>query len=85
VHTHAGELCSNVTKVSTLSWTDDKKKWRCNEHLSWSQIATVMAMTITADSLMPRPKLNCDRDYDVAVKGVSVVVVDPNFDSSSAT
>ena len=36
---------------------------------------TVMAMTITVDSLLPRPKLDYDRGYDVAVKGLSVVVV----------
>ena len=35
---------------------------------------TVKAMTITADSLLPRPKLDCDRGYDVAMKGPSVVV-----------
>ena len=33
-----------------------------------------MATTITADSLLPRPKLDCNRGYDVAVKGASVVV-----------
>ena len=32
------------------------------------------AMTITADSLLPRPKLNCDRGYDTAVKPLSVVM-----------
>jgi hypothetical protein len=37
-------------------------------------MATVKAMTITVDSLLPRPKLNCDVGYDVAVKGASVVV-----------
>jgi hypothetical protein len=30
-------------------------------------------MTITVDSLLPRPKLDCDVGYDVAVKGASVV------------
>jgi hypothetical protein len=35
---------------------------------------TVTAMTITVDSLLSRPKLDCDRGYDVAVKGLSVVV-----------
>ena len=54
---------------------DDKPKWRCSEHPSRSYIATVMAMTITADSLLSRPKSDCDRGYDVAVKGASVVVL----------
>jgi hypothetical protein len=31
-------------------------------------------MIITADSLLPRPKLDCDEGYDMAVKGPSVVV-----------
>jgi hypothetical protein len=35
---------------------------------------TVKAMTITVDSLLPRPKLDCDVGYDAAVKGMSVVV-----------
>ena len=34
---------------------------------------TVKAMTITVDSLLPRPKLDCDWGYDVAVKGLNVV------------
>ena len=43
----------------------------------------VMAMSITAHSLQPGPKLDYDVDYDAAVKGVSVVVplklpIDPN-------
>ena len=33
-----------------------------------------MAMTITADSLLPRPKSDYNRGYDMAVKGASVVV-----------
>ena len=33
-----------------------------------------MAMTITVDSLLPRLKLDCDGGYDVAMKGLSVVV-----------
>jgi hypothetical protein len=37
-------------------------------------MATVKAMTITVDSLLPRPKLDCDVGYDAAVKGASVVV-----------
>ena len=32
-------------------------------------------MTITADSLLPSPKLDYDGGYDVAVKGLSVVVI----------
>ena len=35
---------------------------------------TVMAMTIAVDSLLSRPKCGCDGGYDVAVKGLSVVV-----------
>jgi hypothetical protein len=38
-------------------------------------MATVKAMTITVDSLLPRPKLDCDVGYDAAVKGASVVVL----------
>ena len=34
-----------------------------------------MTTTIIVDSLLPRPKLNYDGGYDVAVKGVSVVVI----------
>jgi len=34
----------------------------------------MMAMSITADNLLPRPKLDFDVGYDAAVKGVSVVV-----------
>ena len=41
---------------------------------SQSQIATVRAIIITADSLLPRPKLDYDKGYDVAVEGPSVVV-----------
>ena len=36
---------------------------------------TVKAMTITVDNLLPRPKLDCDVGYDVAMKGASVVVL----------
>ena len=36
---------------------------------------TVKSTTITVDSLLPRPKLDCDVGYDVAVKDVSVVVI----------
>ena len=74
VHTHTGEPWSNAPEVRTLSWMDDKPKRWCSEHPSRSQIATAMATTITANSLLPRPKLDCDRGYDVAVKGASVVV-----------
>ena len=35
---------------------------------------TVKAMTITVDSLPPRPKLDCNVGYDTAMKGASVVV-----------
>jgi hypothetical protein len=35
---------------------------------------TVKAMTITVDSLKSRSKLDYDVGYDVAVKGVSVVL-----------
>ena len=37
-------------------------------------MSTVKAMTITVDSLPPRPKCGYDGGYDVAVKGPSVVV-----------
>ena len=37
-------------------------------------MSTVKAITITDDSLLPRPKLDCDGGYDVAMKGPSVVV-----------
>jgi len=35
-----------------------------------------MTTTIIAESLLPRPKLDCDGGYDVAMKGASVVVHD---------
>ena len=38
-------------------------------------MATVKATTIIVDSLLLRPKLDCDVGYDMAVKGASVVVV----------
>jgi hypothetical protein len=44
-------------------------------HRRWSQIVTVRAMTITADSLLSRPNCGCDGGYDVAVKGLNVVVI----------
>jgi hypothetical protein len=37
-------------------------------------MATVKAMTITVDSLLPRPKLDYGVGYDAAMKGASVVV-----------
>ena len=37
-------------------------------------MATVKAMTITVDSLLPRPKCGCDGGYNMYVKGLSVVV-----------
>ena len=37
-------------------------------------MATVKAMTITVDILLPRPKLDCEVGYDVAEKGASVVM-----------
>ena len=37
-------------------------------------MSKVKAMTITVNSLLSRPKLDCDVGYDVAVKGASVVV-----------
>jgi hypothetical protein len=35
---------------------------------------TVKAITITIESLLPRPKLDYNVGYDAAVKGTSVVV-----------
>ena len=43
-------------------------------HRNWSQMPTMKAMTITIDSLLAKPKLDCDVDYDTAVKCASVVV-----------
>jgi hypothetical protein len=59
-----------------LTQIDDKPKRWCSEHPSQSQIETVMAMTIITDSLLLRPKSDCDRGYDMAVKGASVVVLE---------
>jgi hypothetical protein len=59
VHTDTGESCSNVMEVRTLSWTVDKPMRQCCVLASRSKIATVMATTITIDSLLPRPKLDC--------------------------
>ena len=44
---------------------------------------TVRAMTITVDSLLPRPKCGCNRGYDVAVKGLSVVVKVKHYNVSN--
>jgi hypothetical protein len=44
-------------------------------HRSRSQMVTVKVMTITIDSLLPRPKLDCNVGYDAAAKGASVVVL----------
>ena len=38
-------------------------------------MATVKAMTITVDSLLPRMKLDYDVGYDATMKGASVVVI----------
>ena len=75
MHTHTRRSCSNAIEVRTLSLMDDKPIRRCSVHPSQSQILTVMAMSITADSLLPRPKLDCDVGYNAAVKGASVVVL----------
>jgi len=75
VHTHTSKSCSNATEVRTLSRTDDKPIWQCSLHHSWSEMAMMMAMTITVDSLLPRPKLDYDVGYDAAMKGASVVVI----------
>jgi len=37
-------------------------------------MAMVRAMSITADNLLSRPKLDYDVGYNVAMKGASVVV-----------
>ena len=44
-------------------------------HRRRSQIATVMTMTITAESLLPRLKLDCDGGYIMAVKDANAVVI----------
>ena len=81
MHTYTRGSCSNAMEVRTLSWTDDKPIQRCSGHPSWSQIPTVMATTITADNLLPRPKLDCDVGYDAAMKGASVVVLSQYYKS----
>ena len=74
VHTHTHGSYSNTTEGRTLSRTDDKPIRQCSVHRRRSQIATVRAMSITADSLLPRLKLDYDMGYDTTVKGASVVV-----------
>ena len=54
---------------------DDKPIWQCSVHPSRSQIPMVMAMSITTDSLLLRPKMDYDVGYDAAVKGASVIVI----------
>ena len=58
---------------------DDKPIWRYSVHPSRSPIPMVMAMSITADSLLPRPKFDCDVSYDAVVKGACVVVIAVNL------
>jgi len=36
---------------------------------------TMKVVTITVDSLLPMPKLDCDMGYDAVVKGAGVVVL----------
>jgi hypothetical protein len=74
VYTHTDKLCSNATEVRTLSRTDHKPIRRCSVYRSRSQMPTVRAMTITADNLLSRLKLDYDRGYNMAVKGLSVLV-----------
>jgi hypothetical protein len=45
-----------------------------NVNASLTPRGVTMAMTITVNSLLPRPKLDCDGGYDAAVRGSSVVV-----------
>ena len=52
----------------------DKPMQWCCVLPSRSEIVTVMATTITADSLLPMPKLDCYVGCYAAVKGASVVV-----------
>ena len=61
-------------EVGPLSPANDKPIQHCSIHHSQSQMPMLMAMTIIVDSLLPRPKLDCDVGYDVAMKGPSVVV-----------
>ena len=53
---------------------DHKPIGGVNVRHSRAQMPTVKAMTITVDSLLPMPKLDCDVGYDAVVKGVSVVM-----------
>ena len=75
VHSHR-RFMLQCDEVRTLSQTDHKPIQRCSVHRSQSQMPTVRAMTITVDSLLPRPKLDCDMGYDVAMKSASAVVDD---------
>ena len=77
--------CSNATEVRTLSRMVHKPIRRCSVHHSRSQIPTVMAMTITADSLLPRSKCDCDGSYDMAVKGPNVVMRRHSMNSSKVS
>ena len=52
---------------------DDKPIRWCSVHPNQSQMPMAMAMTITADKLPSRPKLDYNGGYDVAVKGLSVL------------
>ena len=83
VYTHTAGSCSKATEVRTLSWMDYKPIRRCSVHHSRSEMPMVMAMTITVDSLLPRPKLDCDGCYDVAVKGLNIVVFGTGSDELS--
>ena len=74
VYTHIAGSCSKATEVRTLSRMDDKPIRRCSVHPNRSQMPTAMAMTITADSLLREAKIRLRWGYDVAVKGLSIVV-----------
>ena len=81
VYTHTAGSCSNAMEVRTNHGWIISQYGGVSVHRNRSQIATVRAMIITADSLPPRPKLDCDGGYDVAVKGASVVVDVPHLKS----
>jgi hypothetical protein len=42
---------------------------------------TLKAMTITIDSLPPRPKCGYDGGYNMAVKGLSIVVCEEKVEA----
>jgi hypothetical protein len=46
-------------------------------------MAKVKAMTTIVDSLLPRPKLDCDVGYDMAVKGASAASATCSSSSAS--